>query len=185
MTVHEGLSPRGSLRVLLDADTIDARIRELGAEIDADLVGLDVTFLCVLKGAMPFFGRLATSVGIDARWDVIGASSYLGRTQTSGTVRVTAQPDDALVRGAHVVLVEDIVDTGLTLTALRDAILDRGAASVRIATLLDKPSRRRVVLQPDWVGFTIPDEFVVGFGIDLDERMRGLPYVAVFSPESE
>jgi hypoxanthine phosphoribosyltransferase len=173
VTVHEGLSPRGSLRVLLDADTIDARIRELGAEIDADLVGLDVTFLCVLKGAMPFFGRLATSVGIDARWDVIGASSYLGRTQTSGTVRVTAQPDDALVRGAHVVLVEDIVDTRLTLTALR------------IATLLDKPSRRRVVLQPDWVGFTIPDEFVVGFGLDLDERMRGLPYVAVFSPESE
>lgn len=177
------MPPRGQITEMIGAAALHARIAELGAQISSDYPASPPTMLCVLKGAMPFFGLLATSVSVPARWDVIGASSYHGGTETTGSVLVTAKPADRLIAGCHVLLVEDIVDTGLTLTSLREHVLGLGALSVKVVTLLDKPSRRRVALVPDYVGFEIPDEFVIGFGLDLDEYFRELPFVGVFVPE--
>lgn len=163
--------------VLIAEDRLLARVGELAAEISAAYQGQELLVVGVLKGAFVFCGDLLRRLqGVDAQVDFIAASSYGTATETSGTVRIVKDLD-AAVAGRHVLLVEDIVDTGLTLNYLREHILHQQPASLRICALLDKPSRRRVQVPVDYVGFEIPDVFIVGYGIDWAERYRYLPYI--------
>jgi hypoxanthine phosphoribosyltransferase len=168
------------LRVLIPADRIAARVAELGARIAADYraVGIAPHLVCVLKGGCMFLSDLMRAIDLPVTIDFIAVSSYGGATSSSGEVRVTKDLDQGL-DGRDVLFVEDIVDTGLTLAYLVDSFRRRGARSIRVATLLDKRTRRRHETAVDYVGFEIPDEFVVGYGLDYDERYRNLPYIAV------
>jgi hypoxanthine phosphoribosyltransferase len=167
--------------VLIDAPTIAARITALGAEIAARHQGQRLTAVCVLKGSFIFMADLLRAMPEqDVVCEFLGVSSYEG-TQSTGAVRLT-QDLRASIEGKHVLLVEDIVDTGLTLAFLKKTLLLRGPASLQIATLLDKPSRRKVEIKADYVGFEIPDAFVVGYGLDLDQEYRNLPYIGVYRP---
>lgn len=174
----------GRVEVMIEEAEITKRISELGDELSRRYEGQPLTLVCVLKGAMPFFGRLCTAVSVPVWCDFISASSYHGGTESSGTVLVRVEPSSEMIRDRDVVLVEDIVDTGLTITALRERILEQGARSVAVVTLLDKPSRRKVPLVPDFIGFSIPDAFVIGYGLDLDEYYRNLPFIGLFVPET-
>jgi hypoxanthine phosphoribosyltransferase len=169
------------LKPLFTADQLHARIAELGAQIASDYAGTTLILVGVLKGSLPFLTDLMRQLGdLDVRLEIIGVKSYEG-TSTTGEVRITHDLTRPLA-GQHVLLVEDIVDTGLTLRFLTDLLAARGPASLKLVTLLDKPERRRVPIEANYVGFTIPDRFVVGYGLDLDERLRQLPYVAVYHP---
>ena len=168
---------------LLPADRIAARVRDLGAEIRATVGDQPITLVCVLRGSVLFFSDLCRAIDGDVELEFLGVSSYTG-TQSTGTVRITHDLH-ADIAGRHVVVVEDIVDTGLTLSYLIRALAQRNPASLRVAALLDKPSRRKVDVSADWVGFTIEDHFVVGYGLDLDQRYRNLPFVGIYSPSSD
>lgn len=169
------------LTVLFDAARIQARIRELGAAVTQDYAGRSPLLVIVLKGAVPFGADLLRAVDLPVTLDFIAVSSYGASTKSSGEVRLLKDLDTSL-KGKDVIIVEDIVDTGLTLSYLLDMFHRREAASVRVAALLDKPERRRRAVDVAYVGFTIPNEFVVGFGLDYAERYRNLPYVAVLDP---
>ncbi len=171
-----------NLRVLLSAEEIRARIQELGREITETYAGKPLLLIGVLKGAIPFTADLLRSIDLPVKLDFIAVSSYGASTKSSGEVRILKDLDASL-KGHHVLVVEDIVDTGLTLTYLVDNFLRREAESVRVAALLDKPERRVKEVAVDYVGFTIPNEFVVGYGLDYAERYRNLPYVAILNPE--
>lgn len=164
------------VRTLIPADAIASRVAELGAAIAAELGGEPVLMVGVLTGGFVFLADLIRAMP-DQPMEVefLAARSYSG-TESTGAVRIT-QDLTSPVEGRHVVLVEDIVDTGLTLTRIREALLVRRPRSLRVVTLLDKPSRRRVPFVPDWVGFAIEDRFVVGYGLDLDGLHRNLPFV--------
>ena len=185
------------LRVLITREQIAARIAEMGVKIAADSAGEPVIFVAVLKGAAIFLSDLVRQVQVDATFEFIGVSSYGNRSSSqqsnsqqpnsekarrawdsTGEVRVTKDVDQSL-RGANVILVEDILDTGLTLTFLKRHLLAHQPKSFRVAVLLDKPSRRKSPVEAEYVGFTIPDEFVVGYGLDYAERYRNLPDVCV------
>jgi hypoxanthine phosphoribosyltransferase len=168
-----------SFRVLLSAEQIHARIQAMGAEIDRDYPsGEPVYLIGVLKGACIFLADLARAMKAPARLEFIGISSY-GKGQTSsGQVRLTKDLD-VPIEGQHVIVVEDILDTGITLTYLMKLLAQRKPKSLRIATLLDKPERRRSPVKADYVGFEIPDEFVVGYGLDYAEDYRNLRDVCV------
>src|SRR3984885_12224618 len=176
------------LKVLISREQIDKRVAELGAEITRDFAGQPVILVGVLKGSAIFLADLARQIHLDATFDFIGVSSYGNRpspTQelkggwdSTGEVRLTKDVDHSL-RDKNVILVEDILDTGLTLTYLRSILLSHQPKAFKIAALLDKPSRRRKPIQGDYVGFSIPDEFVVGYGLDYAERYRNLPDVCV------
>jgi hypoxanthine phosphoribosyltransferase len=168
------------IRPLVTAHQIAERVREMGAEIARDYSAENRVphAVCVLKGACMFLGDLMRSVELPMTIDFIAVSSYGGSTTSSGEVRLVKDLDQSVQR-QDVLIVEDIVDTGLTLSYLVDLFWRRGASSVRIATLLDKKARRRISLPVDYVGFEIPDEFVIGYGLDFDERYRNLPYVGV------
>ena len=168
-----------SFRVLLSAEQIHARIQALGAEIDRDYPGGEPVYLIgVLKGACIFLADLARAMKAPARLEFIGISSY-GKGQTSsGQVRLTKDLD-VPIEGQHVIVVEDILDTGITLTYLMKLLAQRKPKSLRIATLLDKPERRRSPVKADYVGFEIPDEFVVGYGLDYAEDYRNLKDLCV------
>jgi hypoxanthine phosphoribosyltransferase len=167
------------LRVLISADQIRERIAELGAEIDRDYPGGEPIYLiAVLKGACIFLADLARAMQTPARFEFIGISSYGKGKTTSGEVKVTKDLDVS-VEGHHVILVEDILDTGLTLSYLMKLMAQRKPKSLRIATFLNKPERRRSHVHVDYVGFRIPDEFVVGYGLDYDEDYRNLKDVCV------
>ena len=180
------------LRVLFSHERIHKRVGELAATIERDFAGQSVIFIGVLKGATIFLSDLARQVHLDATFDFIGVSSYGNRpspTQelkggwdSTGEVRLTKDVDQSM-RGRNVILVEDILDTGLTLTYLKKLFLGHQPKSLKIAALLDKPSRRKQNIQADYVGFTIPDEFVVGYGLDYAERYRNLPDVCVLPRE--
>ena len=172
------------LRVLYSAEDIARRVADLGARITEDYgrEGLAPHLVCVLKGGCLFLSDLMRAVDLPVTVDFIAVSSYGDETATSGEVRVTKDLDQGL-DGRDVLFVEDIVDTGLTLSFLVDSFRRRGARSVRVAALLDKRSRRRVDLPIDYVGFDVPDEFVVGYGLDHAERYRNLPYIGVVLPE--
>lgn len=167
-----------ALEVLLTEDEIAKRVRELGKEISDDFRGRTVHLVCVLKGAYTFLADLARALDVPVTMDFLAVSSY-GRGQTSsGEVQLTKDLDVSLA-GRDVIVVEDIADTGLTLSYLLRMLSSRQPASLKVAAFLSKPSRRQVDVRVDYVGFEVPDRFVVGYGLDDDQRYRELPYVAV------
>jgi len=179
-----------ALQVLLSRDQIARRVAEMGTQITHDFTGQSVIFVGVLKGAAIFLSDLARQVQLDASFDFIGVTSYGNRPKpedetkatwdSTGEVRLTKDVDQSL-RDKNVILVEDILDTGLTLTYLKRMILGHEPRAFRIAALLDKPARRIQPVEADYLGFTIPDRFVVGYGLDFDERYRNLPDVCILS----
>lgn len=168
------------MKVLFDPDTLATRVGELGAEIRAELGDVPIVAVCVLKGSILFTADLVRAIGGDVRIEFLGVSSYEG-TESTGHVRITHDLKTP-VKGEHVLIVEDIVDTGLTLSYLHSALRVREPASLHVASLLDKPSRNSTGAKADFVGFTIEDRFVVGYGLDLDERYRNLPFVGIYEP---
>lgn len=172
-----------TLKPLYSADDIAARIAELGAQITLDYAGRDLVLVGVLKGAFPFLADLCRQIDLPVSVDFLGLSSYGGRTESSGVVRLTrdlSQP----IEGREVLLIEDIVDTGLTIRYVMENFETRRPASVAVCSLLDKPAGRRTEVSVKYVGFTVPNHFVVGYGLDLEERYRNLPHIAYFDPPS-
>ena len=170
------------LRVLISREQIARRVTELGEQITRDYRGDRIIFVGVLKGASFFLSDLARQVQLDATFDFISVSSYGSAQRSSGEVRLVKDVDDSL-EGKNVIITEDILDTGLTMSFLRKQFLNHHPKSLKIATLLDKVSRRVTEIQGDYVGFEIPDEFVVGYGLDYAERYRNLPDICVLPPE--
>ena len=170
--------PGTSLRILFSAQQIQKRIQEMGAQIDADYPDGSLHMVCILKGACFFMADLARAIERDVVIDFMGISSYGGGKSTSGAVQLTKDLDTT-VEGADVLLVEDIVDSGVTLNYLINVIQQRKPRSVRVAALLDKPDRRQRPVKVTYVGFQIPDEFVVGFGLDYAEQYRNLRDICV------
>jgi hypoxanthine phosphoribosyltransferase len=171
-----------NLRVLISAERIQERIRELGAEIAADYPDGNLYLLGILKGAFVFLSDLARAVPRTVKIDFIGISSYGKGKTSSGEVKLTKDLDTT-IEGADVLVVEDIVDSGVTLTYLIHVLEQRRPRSIRIAALLDKPERRKAPVQVDYVGFRIPDEFVVGYGLDFAEDYRNLRDVCVLEQD--
>jgi hypoxanthine phosphoribosyltransferase len=166
------------MKVVLDAATIQERVRALAAEIELDYeAGEEIHFVCVLKGGFVFMSDLVRAMSPRVTLDFIAVSSYAKSTKSSGEVRMLKDLDSGL-EGRHVIIVEDIVDTGLTLTYLQDILRARSPKSLRTACLLSKPSRRAVQVTVEYVGFTIEDRFVVGYGLDFAEKYRNLAYIA-------
>jgi hypoxanthine phosphoribosyltransferase len=170
--------PQPNLRVLIPEQQIQQRIREMAAQIDADYPPGPIYLVGILKGACIFLADLARSLNRQARIDFIGTSSYGRGKTTSGEVKLTKDLDSS-IENADVLIVEDIVDSGVTLTYLKHVLEQRGPRSVRIAALLDKPSRRLRPVEVNYVGFQIPDEFVVGYGLDYAEDYRNLRDVCI------
>lgn len=168
--------------VLLDAQRIQARVKEMGEEISRDYAGKDLMMICILKGAVMFLADLARQISVQCEMDFMSISSYGGGTKTSGIVRI-AKDVDVSITGRDILLVEDIMDSGLTLNHLTQLLGSRSPNSMRIACLLDKPERRECDITPDYCGFIIPNKFVVGYGLDYDGYYRHLPYVGVLKPE--
>jgi hypoxanthine phosphoribosyltransferase len=165
-------------RELLSQSTIDQRVRALGAQIAADYAGRSLVLLCVLKGSFVFAADLARAIDLPLRVEFLGVRSYGDDTRSSGVVQITQDLTRPIVSD-HVLIVEDIVDTGLTLSYLREQLLARGPASVKVCALLQKPARSVLPVPIDYLGFTVEDVFVVGYGLDHAERYRNLPYVGV------
>lgn len=171
------------MNVLLDSEAIQARIRELAGEIERDHSGEEeIHLVCVLKGGFVFMADLVRHMSPRVTLDFIAVSSYAKGTKSSGEVRMLKDLDSGL-EGRNVVIVEDIVDTGLTLTYLQDILRARSPKSLRTACLLSKPSRRQIDVKVDYIGFTIEDRFVVGYGLDYAEKYRNLGYIAVLDGE--
>jgi len=169
-------------RVLLTEEEIAAKVKEVGARISADYAGKKLVLVSVLKGSVVFMADLMRAITIPCSVDFMSVSSYGRDVKSTGVVKIRKDLDEQL-SGKHVLVVEDILDSGLTLSYLREYISQKGAESVRIATLLDKPSRRSVDVFPDYTCFTVPDAFVVGYGLDYNEVYRNLPYVGILKPE--
>ena len=169
--------------VLVTEAQIQARVAELGAEISADYAGRKLTLVSVLKGSLPFMADLMRAITVPVRIDLMEVSSYGGATtESSGLVRILKDLS-ASIEGEEVLICEDIIDTGLTLNYLIRYLGGKKPASLRICTLLDKPARRLVEINVDYTGFTIPDQFVVGYGLDYNEHYRNLRFVGVLRPE--
>ena len=166
------------IEVLLSEEEVDARIQEIGDMISKDYAGKEVHLICVLKGGSFFMCELAKRITVPVSLDFTSVSSYGADTKSSGVVKIVKDLDESLT-GKHVLVVEDIVDSGRTLSHLLKMLKDRGPADVRLCTLLDKPDRRVVDVKVDYTGFQIPDEFVVGYGLDYDQKYRNLPYIGV------
>ena len=170
------------LRVLLSEDEIREKVRELGGKITADYKNSNLMLVTVLKGAVVFLADLMRQIDVPAEIDFIVVSSYGSGVKSSGVVKIVKDLDVPLA-GKDILIVEDILDSGLTLSYIKELLESRGPRSIRIATLLDKPSRRKVDLQADYIGFSVPDEFVIGYGLDYDEKYRNLPYIGILKPE--
>lgn len=168
--------------ILIDEKTLKARIQELGEQISRDYQGKRPVLVGVLKGAFMFMADLTRHISIPHEIDFMATSSYGAATETSGVVRILKDLDTP-ISGRHVLIVEDIIDTGLTLDYLTKILKARNPASLRICTLLDKRERRRIPIPLDYVGFEIPNKFVVGYGLDFGEIYRNLPFIAVLKPE--
>lgn len=170
------------LRVLLSEDEIREKVRELGGKITADYKNSNLMLVTVLKGAVVFLADLMRQIDVPAEIDFMVVSSYGSGVKSSGVVKIVKDLDVPLA-GKDILIVEDILDSGLTLSYIKELLESRGPRSIRIATLLDKPSRRKVDLQADYIGFSVPDEFVIGYGLDYDEKYRNLPYIVILKPE--
>lgn len=169
-------------RVLVEADDLARRVRELAAQVSADYAGEDLILIGVLKGAVFFVADFMRALEIQCEVDFMAVASYGSQTKSSGVVRILKDLD-AVIEGRHVLIVEDIVDSGLTLQYLLRNLRGRNPASLEVCALLLKPSSSKVDLEVRYVGFEIPDEFVVGYGLDHAERYRNLPYVAILNEE--
>ena len=172
-------------KILVSEEELDRLTTRIAAEIDRDYSSPDknLVLVCVLKGSIVFMGELMKKITVPVEIDCMKVSSYGSGTSSSGSVNIhldLMRPD---LSKCDILIVEDIIDSGITLTYLTNYLLGKGARSVRTCTLLDKPSRRRVEFTPDYCGTEIPDEFVVGYGLDYDEKYRALPYVGVLSPK--
>ena len=170
-------------RILIDEQSVQQRVAELGQSISEDYAGKDLILICVLKGGVAFLTDLMRQITIPHEIDFLAISSYgVGQRESSGAVRLLMDLK-ADIAGRDVLIIEDIVDSGRTMDYLARTLWARQPASLRICTLLNKPSRRQIEVTLDYVGFDIPDEFVLGYGLDFDEKLRNLPYVAVLKPE--
>ena len=165
-------------RILLSEEQIQSIVSDLGRRISADYAGKNHLMVSVLKGSVVFMADLMRAIDIPCRIDFMAVSSYGSGVKTSGVVKIVKDLDINLA-GYDLLIVEDILDSGVTLSYLKKMLMDRGPASVRICTFLDKPERRRADIVPDYVGASVPDEFVVGYGLDYDEKYRNLPYLGV------
>jgi hypoxanthine phosphoribosyltransferase len=170
------------IEVLYSRQQIAERVAEMGAQITRDLNGEKLVMVGVLKGAAPFLADLSRAIEADATFDFVATSSYGKGTRTSGAVKLVKDLDES-IEGKNVLVVEDILDTGLTLSYLRKLFMQQNPKTLRIATLLDKPSRRLEPIKADYVGFSIPNLFVIGYGMDYAERYRNLPDICVMSPD--
>ena len=166
--------------MLISSERLQTRIDELAADINRDYTGLRPVLICVLKGAVFFLADIARRLDIDLEMDFMAVSSYGSSTDSSGVVRILKDLDMD-IEGRHVLIVEDVIDSGLTLKYLTKNLNSRHPASLDIVTLLDKPGRRKAMLPCRYVGFEIGDEFVVGYGLDLAEKYRNLPYIGVLA----
>ena len=170
-------------KVLISEEQLQAKVAELGAQISRDYEGKDLLLVSILKGSVVFMADLMRAITEPCSIDFMVVSSYGGANTTStGLVKIVKDLDQDL-SGKDVLIVEDILDTGVTLSNLVPMLKMRNPNSVKICTILDKPSRRKADIQPDYEGFQVPDEFVVGYGLDYDEKYRNLPYVGVIKPE--
>ncbi|MFQ5398084.1 MAG: hypoxanthine phosphoribosyltransferase [Anaerolineae bacterium] len=168
--------------VLISAERLQGRIKELAQAIEADYQEVDdLLLICVLKGGFLFLADLTRALQRPHELDFMGVSSYGSGTKSTGAVQIIMDLKQPIV-GRHVLIVEDIIDSGRTLAYMRRTLLARSPASLRICTLLNKPARREVDVPVDYIGFDIPDEFVVGYGLDFDELYRNLPYIAILKP---
>jgi len=166
------------IKVLISKEKVDKRIEELGKKISEDYAGKQVHLICVLKGGVFFMCELAKCISVPVSMDFMSVSSYGDGTASSGIVKIAKDLDETL-EGKEVIVVEDIIDSGRTLSYLMDILKKRGPKSMGLCTLLDKPDRRVCEVRVDYVGFEIPDEFVVGYGLDYMQRYRNLPYIGV------
>lgn len=168
--------------VLIDEETLQNRIRELGQKISKDYAGKNLMLICVLKGAVLFMADLAQNIDVPLEMDFMAVSSYGNSTESSGVVRIIKDLD-ASIENKDLLIVEDIVDSGLTLSYLIDLLKGKGVKSLKICSLLEKPARRIAKIDIDYIGFQVPDEFVVGYGLDYAEKYRNLPYIGVLKEE--
>ncbi|MBS5037127.1 MAG: hypoxanthine phosphoribosyltransferase [Fusobacterium sp.] len=169
----------GIVEVLISREKVEERIKELAKEIEKDYAGKELVCVGLLKGSVMFMADLIKAVDLDLRIDFMKVSSYGSGTNSTGVVKILKDVDVDLA-GKDVLIVEDIIDTGLTILNVKDFLSKKNPKSVKVCTLLDKPSRRVVEVKGEYVGFEIPDEFVVGYGLDLDEKYRNLPFVGRF-----
>lgn len=168
------------INVLLSEEEVDARIKAIGEQISTDYEGKQIHLICVLKGGTFFMCELAKRITVPVSLDFMAVSSYGSDTKSSGVVKIVKDLDEA-IQGKDVLVVEDIVDSGRTLSYLLEMLRERKPASLRLCTLLDKPERRVIEVPVDYTGFQIPDEFVVGYGLDYDQKYRNLPYIGIVS----
>lgn len=166
------------VEVMLSAEKIEARVKELGEQITRDYAGKDLTLVGIMKGSLPFLTDLARHVDLPVTIEVMGVSSYQGGTETTGEVRITHDLTKPMAN-RHLLVIEDIIDTGLTMKFLLENLSARHPVSVKVCTLLEKPSRAKVKVAIDYKGFVIEDRFVVGYGLDYAEKYRNLPFVGV------
>lgn len=166
------------IKVLISEEEVDARIRELGEKISKEYEGKQIHLICVLKGGVFFMCELAKRITVPVSMDFMCVGSYGDGTKSSGVVRLAKDLDES-IENKEVLIVEDIIDSGNTLYYLMDVLRQRKPASLRLCTLLDKPDRRVKDVHVDWTGFEIPDEFVVGYGLDCAQKYRNLPYIGV------
>ena len=170
------------MKVLLSKEEIDARVVELGKEISDRFEGTEPLFIGILKGSFIFMADLLRNVSLKCSMDFMAVSSYGAGTTTSGAVKINKDLNEDIT-GRHVIIVEDILDSGVTLSYLCGYLENRKPASITLVTLLDKPARRKAPVKADFIGFEVPDEFVVGYGLDYDEKYRNLPFVGILKPE--
>ena len=169
-------------KILIEEKILQAKVAELGAKVTEDYRGKDLLIVCVLKGAVIFTSDLIRKIDLPLDIDFMAISSYGANTKSSGVVRILKDLDMS-IEGKHVLIVEDIIDSGLTLAYMIENLKSRGPASVEICTILDKKERRTIDLDIKYTGFVVPDEFVVGYGLDYAEKYRNLPYIAVLKEE--
>ena len=167
-----------TIRVMIAEQDVDARIAELGKKISEDYAGKQVHLICILKGSVFFMCELAKRISVPVSMDFMSVSSYGDDTKSSGIVKIVKDLDEKL-EGKDVIIVEDIIDSGRTLYYLMEVLQKRKPVSMKLCTLLDKPDRRVKDVKVDYVGFSIPDEFVVGYGLDYAQKYRNLPYIGV------
>jgi hypoxanthine phosphoribosyltransferase len=172
---------RDRVTPLLSEAQIRTRVQELGDQLTRDYAGTDLVVIGLLNGVFPFFADLVRAMNLDLDVTFMQVTSYGGGMHSTGEVHILKDLDQS-IQGRHALVVEDIVDTGLTLFKVRNLLKDREPLSFKICTLLDKPSRRKVEVPVDYIGFTIEDKFVVGYGLDIEGKLRNLPYVGVYHP---
>ena len=177
MSMHDDI-----LKVLLTQEELREKAKELGRQITQDYQGKNLMIVTVLKGAVVFLADLMREIDVPAEIDFMVVSSYGAGTKSSGVVKIVKDLDVPL-KDKDLLIVEDILDSGMTLSYLKELLEGREPRSIRIATLLDKPARRKVDLKADYIGYSVPDEFVVGYGLDYDEKYRNLPYIGILKPE--